>query len=83
LSGSNKNLGLGLRLSRMVGGRRTVSRVNEKNTSVELVFQMDVKIVEFSSAPIIICRKWSWFQCWNKWSYLSEDEFVSIGTFCD
>jgi len=57
VSGSSKNLGLGHRLSRMVGGCFTVLRIDEKNTSIELIFQMDVKSMEFSSAPSFQMQK--------------------------
>jgi len=34
-----------------------VLRIDEKNTSIELVFQIDVKIVEFSPAPSFHIQK--------------------------
>jgi hypothetical protein len=57
MSGSNKNLGLGHSLSRMACGFCTVLCVDNKNASIELVFQRDVKIAEFSSAPSFQMQK--------------------------
>jgi len=54
---AEQNLGLGHCLSRMVGGFCTVLRVDKKNASIELAFQRDVKIVEFSSVPSFQMQK--------------------------
>jgi hypothetical protein len=57
MSGSNKNLGLGHCLSRMVDGFCTVLRVDKNNALIELVFQRDVNTVEFSSAASFQMQK--------------------------
>jgi hypothetical protein len=57
MSGSNKNLGLGHCLSRMVGVFFTVLRVDKKNISIELAFQSDVKTVKFSSVASFQMQK--------------------------